>query len=244
MKALTIWPEWCWAMRCLGKNVENRTWSPPLNRGTTIAIHAGAHLGGKARGPAAITEVFGPVQESAEGARWKVWCEPAENKIRAYHLDRSGSEEVGIFSIPRGAVVGMATYSGLLQGGDGLVPWWDGPPHYGWMLSDFVWLARPVPCRGSQGLWDVPEEIERDVYAQVSRARSCPFCGGDLGYSDVTGAIEKKAGLYYVRAKCQRCGEAVDAAGVGKKGAWQDLKKKIRARVGSNPQDWRLRSGS
>lgn len=28
MKALTVWPEWAWAIVHAGKNVENRTWAP------------------------------------------------------------------------------------------------------------------------------------------------------------------------------------------------------------------------
>lgn len=31
---------------------------------------------------------------------------------------------------------------------------------YGWVLDDVRVLPEPIPCRGMQGLWDVPAEIE------------------------------------------------------------------------------------
>ena len=42
MKALTLTPEWAWAVTALDKRVENRTWRPPERMiGQRIAIHAG-----------------------------------------------------------------------------------------------------------------------------------------------------------------------------------------------------------
>ena len=47
MMALTLWPEWGWAIRDLGKDVENRGWSPPKSMiGERIAIHGGSRIGG------------------------------------------------------------------------------------------------------------------------------------------------------------------------------------------------------
>jgi hypothetical protein len=34
---------------------------------------------------------------------------------------------------------------------------------YQWALIDVQPLAPPVPCRGAQGLWTVPEHVERLV---------------------------------------------------------------------------------
>lgn len=36
-----------------------------------------------------------------------------------------------------------------------------------WFLADVQVLARPVPCRGAPGLWDLPLDVERAVFAQV-----------------------------------------------------------------------------
>jgi hypothetical protein len=35
--------------------------------------------------------------------------------------------------------------------------WYFGP--YGWVLEDVRPLPEPIPCRGAQGLWDVPADI-------------------------------------------------------------------------------------
>lgn len=35
--------------------------------------------------------------------------------------------------------------------------WWLGP--YGWAFRDVVTLPEPIPCRGAQGLWNVPADL-------------------------------------------------------------------------------------
>lgn len=45
--ALTLWPEWAYAIFQLGKDVENRTWTQRGIEGCFIAIHAGAYIGGR-----------------------------------------------------------------------------------------------------------------------------------------------------------------------------------------------------
>ena len=42
---------------------------------------------------------------------------------------------------------------------DNVLDWLSGP--YGWLLDDVRALPEPIPCKGRQGLWDVPPEIER-----------------------------------------------------------------------------------
>lgn len=47
--AITLWPEWAYAVAHLGKNIENRTWEPPDGLlGQMIAIHGGVSIGGRA----------------------------------------------------------------------------------------------------------------------------------------------------------------------------------------------------
>ncbi len=38
-------------------------------------------------------------------------------------------------------------------------PWFVGP--VGWVFAELGALPQPVPCRGAQGLWTVPEHLER-----------------------------------------------------------------------------------
>lgn len=44
-------------------------------------------------------------------------------------------------------------------------PWFFGP--FGWVLTDYVQLVEPVPCKGAQKLWRLSEDVERAVRAQL-----------------------------------------------------------------------------
>lgn len=59
-------------------------------------------------------------------------------------------------SLPRGAIVATARVTGVLTESES--PWFVGP--FGWTLDEVVALPAPVPCRGAQGLWTVPPEVE------------------------------------------------------------------------------------
>lgn len=43
-------------------------------------------------------------------------------------------------------------------------PWFDRMPgNFGWTLRDVIVLPEPIPCRGSQGLWDVNPRKEPNL---------------------------------------------------------------------------------
>lgn len=146
MKALTLWQPWAWAIAHAGKDVENRTWAPPAYMiGERIAIHAGKRFDEEA---------------------WTFLSDPCCSPI-----DESLAAEDGLFDVPcadeiaRGAVVAVATLAEVLRFGEGEArgwPWYGGP--VGWVLTDVV-AMEPVPCRGAQGLWDLPVDIERSLKA-------------------------------------------------------------------------------
>jgi len=48
-------------------------------------------------------------------------------------------------------------------------PWFVGP--FGWVLSDVVVLPAPVPCRGAQGLWEVPADVREAALRQLPSGR-------------------------------------------------------------------------
>jgi hypothetical protein len=60
---------------------------------------------------------------------------------------------------PGGQIVGVAKFVGTTRDGEGS-PWFFGP--WGWKLHGAI-AIRPVPCRGAQKLWRLPD----DVLAQV-----------------------------------------------------------------------------
>jgi hypothetical protein len=141
VRAITLRPQWAYAVARLGKDVENRTW--PLWRdleGARIAIHA-------ARDPFKKTEL-GRMDFYAtplEGSAWKAL--------------------VPDIDAVRGCIVALATVSTLppaLLAAYGTDHDWVLPGcAYQWALADVQPLAVPVPCRGAQGFWRVPAPVER-----------------------------------------------------------------------------------
>ncbi len=172
MKAITIKQPWAWAITrrattYAGKDIENRTWTTPY-RGL-LAIHAGRtwdHAGGD-------SDVI-----------WKAWAEyvrtTPDRRAASTTLDHTGPE------FPRGAIVAVADFQRLHHsvtcvrtGHLGhLHP--DGPYScslwaiggnggmYHWELANVQALREPVACTGRLGLWDLTDEIEAAVRAQLA----------------------------------------------------------------------------
>lgn len=72
---------------------------------------------------------------------------------------------------PRGAIVAVAWLADCLDGDDPALagnPWAEGPVC--WVLREVRPLARPVPCKGRLGLWDVPADVAAEVAQQVETA--------------------------------------------------------------------------
>lgn len=185
MKAITLWPEWVWAICCLQKRVENRGWIPPASMlGETIAIHAGKALGGGGyRNVYYKDRAMEMVCQTALTAGWNY----QKNGDCDYSLQMAyGREhpEWGVIAslssaefredlIPTGAIVATAvldrvTYrpeeDGKIVYGYMNPPWGvEGAKH--WRLTDVRLLEEPVECRGYQRLWGVPPEVaEKMVY--------------------------------------------------------------------------------
>lgn len=153
MKALTLHRPWAWAIAHADKRVENRGWQPPDSLlGQRFAIHAG-------------------LKYAADAAEW----------IR---------REVGISvpskdSMPAGVIVATVRLVGYID--DDLwirpdpdddahmdavdeSPWFCGP--IGWVLDDVRALAEPVACKGAQGLWTVPADVEARIAGALAGERS------------------------------------------------------------------------
>lgn len=86
----------------------------------------------------------------------------------AYRALRAAGYEVPTILV-KGAVVGVVTISGYVRSRTELPHeqrrWWIGP--VGWVLSDVVALAEPIPCRGQQGIWTLPDAVEAEVRRQL-----------------------------------------------------------------------------
>ena len=137
MRALTLWQPWASLVASGVKRIENRPWAPPawmLNE--TFAIHAGLRYD---RDSAATAEELG-----------------------GYPLPKS--------ECPRGAIIATCSLIAVARSAEEAVRfadgdrsqerWFFGP--YGWVLDD-IEAIDPVPCRGFQGLWNIPDDIKRRV---------------------------------------------------------------------------------
>lgn len=68
MKALTVHGVWAWCIMHAGKNVENRSWAPPLKMvGKRVAIHAGQNAG-DAASQERIRQQYGGPKQYPKGA--------------------------------------------------------------------------------------------------------------------------------------------------------------------------------
>lgn len=150
--AITIWPEWAYAILQLGKDVELRTW--PCWRslvGQDIVLHAGAHVGGP-----------GPKAEGRANVRHFLLRVAAATG----HAPPPGLGE---------AVAPLrGRFAGLAQLGEPTLthpsPWADPDGQvWAWPLLERRALVEPIPHRGAQGLWRVPDELAAQLRAAAVR---------------------------------------------------------------------------
>lgn len=143
MRGLSLSQPWCWAILHGGKRVENRTWAPPIAMiDQVIALHAA-----------------------------KSWDDEGMRYLLRFGIDAPARFDL----YPRAGVVGTARIDRVVTEARTLAPdqarWYMGPENadgktvYGWILADVRVLTTPIPCRGLQGLWPVPLEVERQIGA-------------------------------------------------------------------------------
>lgn len=191
--AITLWPEWAAAIAWLDKRTENRLWQPDmaaLGPGRWICIHAGVTVGGLPR-PLKGREAFErhllerehaleDVVEMAEEAGWSpVFGGDAPHDMlsgtcaRLAELVKPGPGEPGAVAVPAerillpvyGAVVAIARVVGADR--DQRTAW-DVPGEWHWRLDSVKRLRTPVFCRGQRSVWQLPEDVERAVRAQLA----------------------------------------------------------------------------
>lgn len=163
MKALTLHQPWATCIAQHGKRVENRTWAPPPSIiGQRIAIHAGMKLNREVclrlfdeidLAPASKLPL-GAVVATARVAGW-VRCDET-----TFVRDRGHREPtLDFFGVTEQQARDALSSS-----------WWIGP--IGWIL-DHVIAIEPVACKGAQGLWSLPTDVERAVreHEEAARAR-------------------------------------------------------------------------
>lgn len=151
MRALTLWRPWDTAILYLGKPVENREWGPPSNLiGQRIALHSGKKF--DEEGACTIVKLCHAAQ----------FPPPAFVEACLDRAEKLDSVILGTVRIARvlerrqqhfGAPDPLATS-----------PWFFGS--FGWVCEDVIAFPEPVPCKGAQGLWTLPPDVEARVRDQ------------------------------------------------------------------------------
>jgi hypothetical protein len=143
VKALTLWPEWIPAILHYGKRIENRPWRPREDL-VGLALHSGMRVAGGGDAREAYAEV-------ADLAGFVTGLPVTPSDIES---------KVTLGTIVAVMDVFFATNRPeILQRSQ--QRWFFGP--WGWVLDNVRVLTEPVACRGHQGLWPVPPDVEAEV---------------------------------------------------------------------------------
>lgn len=140
LKALSVRAPWWWFILHGGKDIENRDWSTSF-RGT-IYLHSSSWWN-----LSAVSEDSIDAVEIRRGL--PPLPHPAETTYRQMR-------DVG------GSIVGQVDIVGCVSRSDS--PWFFG--RYGFVLANPIAYAKPVPCKGSLGFFEVPDT----VLAQLAEA--------------------------------------------------------------------------
>lgn len=164
MKALTLWPEWLFAILYLGKRIENRPRSPKwygLQPGDWFALHAGVNRPTLQR----ISDV-GDMALRA-GVRGMTFKADGSIKYEGQVLSRE--------TCPLGVIPAMARLGSACLG---FARPWGVEDQWQWSLDEVRVLPEPVSCKGHQGGWFVPDEVEARIRKQLP---SLPGLHGEQG---------------------------------------------------------------
>jgi len=159
MKAISLWQPWATLIALGAKKIETRSWRT-AHRGP-LAIHAAQKMTREMkllceRDPfaGALDNLFAAGDELPLGAIVAV-CELSNVLMIAngpkgtYLFGHLGSNDFQSVAEPE---LSFGDYA---------------PGRYAWILANIRRLDVPIPCRGAQGLFDVP----RDVLAQIEAQR-------------------------------------------------------------------------
>lgn len=137
MRAITLHQPYATAFLLGYKHYETRSWRPSgynMAAGSRIAIHAGASMPAYARAFAAEELAIGRGLE-----RYPLGAVVALAHIVRVVRTEEVAPEVGALERRYGDYT---------------------PGRWAWELTGIRPLAEPVPCRGAQGLWWLPRDIE------------------------------------------------------------------------------------
>jgi len=157
--ALTIWQPWAWAIVEGHKKIENRTWQPPAHLlGKWLLIHAGANLDAQA-----VPTVRRLV---------RVPCLPrmtCRHVLGVVRVAKVYGDEIPKFSPEQ-----------LELDHPGQKRWYGGP--VAWFFDRAIAFPQPIPMRGQQGVFRVPDVVADQAREQyrLATSRSADDDGSEL----------------------------------------------------------------
>ena len=147
MKALTLHRPWSFAVAHLGKDVENRGWR--TNDRGELAIHAGKTW----------DWISAEMIERISGHEFVPWED--DRHPDAWRGIVAVANLVDCHEVHQPAVLGGTQTTFRLCCDSSWAQTERRTFH--WVLADVRPLDEPVPCKGRQGLWTLPDDVERKV---------------------------------------------------------------------------------
>ena len=174
MQAVTIRPEWAFAIAALGCRVISKDYKPDalLGGGQRIALHAGKHMGGKPGKPSAVRGMSELASVAALYRLHGVALIPAEEEEAVQMAVRKVNEPSGVLlgsdDFPRNEIFAVAE----LDVPHGLHEFtWAIPGLNHWRIRNMHLLSERAECGGHGGIWTLPTEIA-DLVEQQDKQRT------------------------------------------------------------------------
>lgn len=150
-RALSLWPEWPYAIIHLDKDLECRGADIPRTiRGRRFALHAGAHIGGRPGANARLDGLSALIGTAAESARWRIT--PGVGYVELAKADKVIKLDPHK-DIVTSAIVATVVVRETIRPLDKPKRPWHVRGQWGWVLEELQVLETPIPCSGMQGFW-------------------------------------------------------------------------------------------
>lgn len=176
MKAVTVRQPWATLIAVGAKRVETRSWAT-RHRGV-LAVRAAKAFPGEARRLCWYKPLYSPLSDAGcvrinyryQAVPEKEVCLPLGAIVAVVELVACWRlTESAIYSVPCDVTRWGREYWSVDISRDELAFGDYAPGRYGWVLAEVRRLEKPIPCRGQQGLWTVPGEIETETWRQLGR---------------------------------------------------------------------------
>jgi hypothetical protein len=153
MKALTLTQPWATLIAIGAKRIETRSWGTDFHG--QLAIHAAKGLGPVGGASGLIRQCQDPAFADALKAATPPL--PRGAIVAVAILERVCRIDMKL----RAGVLAQTITPNEIEFGD----YTSG--RYAWFLENVVPLAEPIPCNGALSLWDVPDEVNKQIFMQL-----------------------------------------------------------------------------